>query len=59
MRGSGAGIALISPQNGVIPISYKLSFECTNNMVEYEALILGLKEIIDIGVTHLHIYGDS
>ena len=28
-------------------------------MVEYEALILGLKAIIEIGVTHLYIYGDS
>ena len=59
MHGSGVGIVLISPQNNVIPMSYKLSFKCTNNMVEYEALILGLKEAIKIGVTWLHIFGDS
>jgi len=28
-------------------------------MAKYEALILGLKVEIEIGVTHLHIYGDS
>jgi len=28
-------------------------------MVEYEALILGLKATIEICVMHLHIYGDS
>jgi len=28
-------------------------------MVEYEALMLGLKVPIEIFVTHLHIYGDS
>ena len=39
-------------------MSYKLSFECTNNMAEYEALIFGLKATIEIGVIHLHIYGD-
>jgi len=59
MRGSEVEIALISPHNSVIPMSYILSFEFTNNMVEYEALILGLKVAIEIGVTHLHIYGDS
>lgn len=59
MHGLGAGIVLISPKNNVIPMSYKLSFKCTNNMVEYEALILGLKATIEIGVTQLHIFGDS
>jgi len=59
IRGSRAGITLISPQNDIIPMSYKLSFECTNNMAKYEALILGLKATIEIDVTHLHIYEDS
>jgi len=59
MHGLRARIALISPQNYVIPMFYKLSFECTNNMVEYEALILQLKVAINIGVTWIQIYGDS
>ena len=50
---------LISPQNDVISMSYKSSFEYTNNMAKYEALILGLKAALDIGVTQLHIFGDS
>lgn len=33
-------------QGDVIPMTYCLSFDCTNNMVEYEALILGLKAAI-------------
>ena len=40
-------------------MSYKLSFERTNNMAKYEALILGLKEAIEIGISRIHIYGDS
>ena len=58
MDGSRVRIVLISPQNDVINISYKLSFGCTN-MVEYEALILGLKVAIEIGITQQHIYEDS
>jgi len=56
MRGSEVGIVLISPHNNVIPMSYRLSFECTNNMVEYEAIILGLKVAIEIGISRIHIY---
>jgi hypothetical protein len=39
--------------------SYRLEFHCTNNIVEYEALILGLNLAIDKGVTHLKVKGDS
>jgi len=36
-----------------------LDFDCTTNIVEYEALILGLKESISMVVKNIHIYGDS
>lgn len=39
--GAGGGIILVSPTNEVIHMAYKFGFECTNNMEEYEALILG------------------
>lgn len=55
----GADIILISPSNDVIRIYYKLGFEITNNMVEYERLILGKKVIIVLKIKHLKIYGDS
>ena len=29
--------------------AYRLNFKCTNNMVEYEALILGLKLVRNVG----------
>jgi len=45
MHRLGVGIAFISPHNDVIPMSYKLSFECSNNMVEYEVLIHKLKQL--------------
>ena len=39
----GASILLISPVDEVITLMYKLEFEATNNIVEYETLILGLR----------------
>ena len=40
-QGGGVGIIFNTPQGAPIPFSFKLKFPCTNNMEEYEALILG------------------
>ena len=37
----------------------KLRFNCTNNMVEYEACVLGLKIAIYMSVDELLVIGDS
>jgi ribonuclease HI len=39
--------------------SYKLSFDYMNNMVEYEALILGLKVLKELGANRIAVHGDS
>ena len=39
-------------------LSFKLYFECTNNVAEYEALILGLKTLKDLKEKRISIYGD-
>ena len=39
--------------------AYRLNFRCTNNMAEYEALLLGLKLIKSLGETKVSILGDS
>jgi hypothetical protein len=57
--GSGAGIVLTAPSGEVFYHSYRLEFYCTNNVAEYEALILGLNLAIDKGVTILEVKGDS
>ena len=36
-----------------------MEFECANNIVEYEALVLGLKKAIDLKVEFLKVIGDS
>ena len=35
-EGLGAGVVFFSPTNKVISLSYKLEFETTNNIFEYE-----------------------
>jgi hypothetical protein len=57
-EGSKAGIVFISPTKEVIPMSYKLEFETTNNISEYEALLLGLKAAKDMGIDKLSVFGD-
>jgi hypothetical protein len=42
-EGVGAGVVIISPKEEEINFSYKLDFEATNNIGEYEALILVLE----------------
>jgi hypothetical protein len=48
--GSGVGIVLTTPSNETFYYSYRLEYQCTNNIVEYEALILGLNLAIDKGI---------
>lgn len=47
-QGGGTGVVFLTPQGVPMLVCFKLSFECTNNNVEYEALILGLELIIEI-----------
>ena len=39
--------------------SYKLNFQCTNNIAEYEALMLGLKLLKRVGAKQIMVRGDS
>ena len=43
--GDGAGVYTISSIIYFKALSYKLTFECTNNVAEYEALLLGLNDL--------------
>src|SRR3954464_15118806 len=55
----GVGIVLISPQNHVIPHAFSLTEPCTNNVAEYNALLIGLQLAHQLGVRNLQAYGDS
>jgi ribonuclease HI len=43
----------------VATLSYKLEFETNNNIVEYEALVLGLRATKDMAIDKLKVFGDS
>ena len=58
-EGVGAVFLLIDPQGNKTCIACRLEFNCTNNTVEYEALIQGLKKTIDLDIKVLIAYGDS
>ena len=49
-EGAGAGVLLIYPSGEVVRLMYKLEFITTNNTIEYEALLLGLKATKDLGI---------
>ncbi|XP_031402593.1 uncharacterized protein LOC116212162 [Punica granatum] len=57
--GSGVGAVLISPDGRHYPVAAKVDFSCTNNVVEYEPCILGLRAAIDFKVKELEVFGDS
>ena len=56
--GRGVGIVLISPEGNHCSFTAKLSFECTNNVAEYEACVMGLQAAIE-KIKKLTVYGDS
>lgn len=64
--GDGIGIWVHSPlsapnkvPSNVWVFSYKLAFESSNNEVEYEALIAGLKILRKLNAKRISVYGDS
>ena len=57
--GRGVGAVLMSPEENHCPFTTKLSFECTNNVAEYEACVLGLQVAIEKKIKRLSVYDDS
>ena len=53
------GVWVRTPKHGTKLLSFKSYFECTNNIVEYEALILGLDALKYMKERIISIYGDS
>jgi hypothetical protein len=58
-EGYGTGCILIDPKGKHHFLSCRIEFQCTNNTVEYEALVQGLKKFIDLNVEELKVFRDS
>ncbi|KAG9446452.1 hypothetical protein H6P81_012580 [Aristolochia fimbriata] len=58
-NGSGAGVLFMSPSDDLMLYSFILSHCCTNNEAEYQAIILGLGMVVEMGLSQLEIFDDS
>jgi ribonuclease HI len=58
-RGAGVGLLFISPLGEHMRYAVLLHFPASNNMVEYEALLCGLRIAIETGIKRLDVRGDS
>ena len=56
---AGVGVVFISPQNHVLPRAFSLTKSCSNNVAEYNALLIGLQIAHGMGVRYLEAYSDS
>ena len=57
--GNGISVVIISPKGCHTPFTARLCFNCTNNMAEYEACIMGLQAAIDLRIKFLSVFVDS
>jgi ribonuclease HI len=57
--GAGAAAALISPSKIKTCYAARLDFSCTNNIAEYEALLLGLQKLKAMGIRRAVLKSDS
>jgi len=49
----------VSSEKHVLTYSFLLTQLCSNNMAEYQALIIGLYMAIEMGIKDVDIYSDS
>ena len=57
--GVGAGIVIITPEGIRLEHSFRLGFKASNNEVEYETLLAGLRAVLHLGAKDVEIYSDS
>jgi ribonuclease HI len=57
--GAGAAAILISPSKIRTCYVARLEFNCTNNIAEYEALLLGLRKLKAMGIRRAILKSDS
>ena len=57
--GAGARIVIITPERIRVEHSFRLGFKASNNEVEYKALLIGLRAILNLGDQEVEVYSDS
>ncbi|XP_020262817.1 uncharacterized protein LOC109838801 [Asparagus officinalis] len=56
---TAVGVVLIDPYGHVLTRAYSLTEPCSNNIAEYNALVIGLQLAQDMGVRYLEAHDDS
>jgi ribonuclease HI len=59
LEGTGAGVLLISPMSEQLKYVLQIFWKVSNNEVEYEALLHGLRLAASLGIKRLLVYSDS
>ncbi|XP_075097985.1 uncharacterized protein LOC142175298 [Nicotiana tabacum] len=57
--GAGGGVGFVTSQGEVLPYSFMLTQLCSSNVVEYQALILGLEMNVNMKQLQLQVLGDT
>ena len=57
--GAGARIVIITLEGIRVKRSFRLGFKASNNEAEYEALLAGLRAVLDLGAWEVKVYLDS
>ena len=55
----GASVILVTPKEKVLPYAFTLIENCSNNVAECQALMLGLEMAIELKITRLKVFRDS
>ena len=55
---NGIKVLLIMLDGSHIPLVVKLNFKATNNMAKYEACIVGMEALRELGVKEAEVFGD-
>jgi ribonuclease HI len=58
-QGQCIGCVMVSPNNEHFDISARLEFTCTNNQVEYKALLHELRWLKEMGIENVEAFGES
>ncbi|KAL0539564.1 hypothetical protein IC582_023780 [Cucumis melo] len=58
-NGASVGIVFISPEKHMLPYSFTLGELCSNNVAEYQTLIIGLQMTSEFGIKCIEIFDDS
>jgi ribonuclease HI len=56
---AGACVLFIAPSKETLSYVLRIHFTASNNAAEYEACLHGLCIVVELGIKHLHVFGDS